>query len=88
MLGPLTYSFGSLTWSNLAPNGFPEEALLPNLICVGLSAILVFIPLHTIIFGVCFSEEYDPIKKYSEERFLFPSEYDRLNPTTQEEGIA
>ena len=24
MLGPLTYSFGSLTWSNLAPDGFPR----------------------------------------------------------------
>ena len=58
MLGPLTYSLGSLTWSNLDTRGFPEEALVPNLIAVGISGLLLFIPIHSIIYGACFSDEY------------------------------
>jgi hypothetical protein len=56
MLGPLIYSMGSLTWSNLSPNGIPQEALLPNLIAIGISLLLLIVPLHTIIIGACFSD--------------------------------
>ena len=88
MLGPLIYSMGSLTWSNLSPVGIPEEALLPNLIAVGISVVMLFFPIHSLIIGACFSEEFETVKKFDDERLLFPSEYDRLNPSTQEEGIA
>lgn len=86
-LGPLIYSLGSMTWSNLAPNGIPPEAILPNLVAVGMSIIVFLIPMNTIIYGSCFSSNYQTVKKYHDERIFFPSEYDRLNPSTQKEGI-
>ena len=48
-LGPLIYSLGSLTWSNLDPSGIPPEALIPNLICVGISSLLIFVPMDVIL---------------------------------------
>ena len=87
MLGPLAYSLGSLTWSNLSPGGIPEEALLPNLIAISISVVMLLVPIDTIILQACFSEDYEKDKKYDNERLLFPSEYDRLNPSTQEEGM-
>lgn len=55
-LGPLVYSLGSLTWSNFDPQGIPKEALLPNLIAAIFSALLVFIPMNTIVAGCCFKD--------------------------------
>lgn len=46
--GPLIYSLGSLTWANIDPNGIPPEALVPNLISVGLSVILILIPMNAL----------------------------------------
>lgn len=87
-LGAVVYSFGSMTWSNLAPNGIPREAILPNLVALGIALFLFILPMNTIIIGTCFSDSLEQTKKYQNERILFPSEYDRLNPSTQEEGIA
>ena len=55
-LGPLIYSLGSLTWSNFDPEGIPKEALLPNLIAVLFSALLVLVPMNTIVAGCCFKD--------------------------------
>lgn len=63
-LGPFVFSMGSLTWSNLSPNGIPEEALLPNLVCIGISVLLYFMPMNTIIFGSCFDQNYEKSKNY------------------------
>lgn len=54
--GPVVYSFGSLTWANFSPTGIPPEALVPNLIALGLSVILFIIPFNTIIIGTCMSD--------------------------------
>jgi hypothetical protein len=78
------YSLGSLTWSNLTPGGIPAAALVPNLIALGLSVIIYCIPYNTIIMGSCFSDNYEMNKKFDDERIIFPSEYDRLNPSTQQ----
>lgn len=86
-MGPLIYSLGSLTWSNFSPNGIPPEALIPNLVSVGFSVILLVVPFQSIIVACCFSENSDKLTKYEENRLFFPTEYDRSNPTTQEEGI-
>ena len=63
-LGPMIYSLGSLTWSNFSPDGIPAKALIPNLIALGVSIFIFFMPLKTIIIGTCFSEEYEVCKKY------------------------
>jgi len=55
-MGPLVYSLGSLTWSNFDPSGIPKEALLPNLIAVVFSAVLVLVPMNTIVAGCCFKD--------------------------------
>lgn len=54
-IGPLIYSLGSLTWSNLSPGGIPPEALIPNLICVGFSVIIIVFPIDSMIFGLFFN---------------------------------
>lgn len=86
-MGSIIYSLGSMTWSNLAPGGIPPEAIIPNLVALGISIILFILPMNTIIMGSCFSDNYEKCKEYKDERIFFPSEYDRLNPSTQEEGI-
>ena len=42
--GPLTFSLGNLTWSNLLKEGGPYSAIIPNLISVALSAVFVLVP--------------------------------------------
>jgi hypothetical protein len=48
----LFYSLGSLTWSNFMPDGTPSNALLPNLIAVGISIGLILMP-YTTILSLC-----------------------------------
>lgn len=73
LIGPFIYSLGSLTWSNFSPGGFPPQALLPNLVAVGISLLLYVIPYNTIILGSCFSDNLQKSKKYDDERIIFPS---------------
>lgn len=82
-LGPIVYSFGSLTWANFSPNGIPPEAIVPNLIALGLSVILFIIPFNSIIVGLCMSESAEKPTLFDDDRIFMPSEYDRLNPDTQ-----
>lgn len=55
LFGGLTYSLGSLTWSNFMPVGIPKEALLPNLIALGVSILMFLLPYRAII-ALCSSE--------------------------------
>lgn len=86
-LGPLLYSLGSLTWANFLPEGFPKNAIVPNLISLGFSILLVLVPIKSILVGCFFSDQVSKLTLYSENRITFSSEYDRLNPSTQEEGL-
>ena len=84
--GPFIYSLGSLTWSNFMPNGIPENALIPNLITLGFSVLIFVVPIKVILITCFFDEETKKPSAYEEERITFSTEYDRLNPTTQEEA--
>jgi hypothetical protein len=55
--GPLIYSLGSLTWANFDPKGIPAEALLPNIIAAVFSALLLVLPINSIILTCCFDED-------------------------------
>lgn len=55
-LGPLVYTLGSLTWSNLSPSGIPPQALFPNLVSLGFSILILIVPFPTIIVG-CLKED-------------------------------
>lgn len=57
MFGPLLYSLGSLTWSNFIPGGVPTSALLPNLIALGVSIVILILPLNTLIVSCFFSDK-------------------------------
>lgn len=68
-LGPLAYSFGSLTWSNFDPNGIPPEAIIPNLVALFLSIFLVILPINSFIIGCCFSENTNvKLTNYEDDR--------------------
>jgi hypothetical protein len=85
-LGPLVYSLGSLTWSNFLQGGIPAKAIVPNLIAVGISAFMLIFPM-TLVIESCISDKKEPEMKYEDSRIFLPTEYDRLNPATAEEGI-
>ncbi len=59
-LGPLVYSLGALTWSNFLPDGIPKEALVPNLVSVGLAAIIIFVPIKNILITCFFADDVIP----------------------------
>lgn len=86
-IGPLLYSLGSLTWANFLPEGFPKSAIVPNLIALGFSILLIIVPIKPILMGCFFDEDSAALTYYEENRITFSSEYDRLNPSTQEEGL-
>lgn len=87
-IGPLIYSLGSLTWSNLDPNGIPPEALIPNLVAVAFSSLLIVMPMNPIIESCCFDDDrVVKVTNYEDDRIFFPSDYDRVNPNTALEGI-
>ena len=81
--GPIVYSFGSLTWSNFSPNGIPPEAIVPNLIALAIGVLLFAVPFNSIIIGLCLKETTLKPTNFSDERIFMPSEYDRVNPSTQ-----
>lgn len=54
--GPIVYTFGSLTWANFSPNGIPPEAIIPNLIALGVSVILFCLPFNSIIIAACLGD--------------------------------
>lgn len=68
------------------PNGIPESALIPNIIALCVSILIFIIPVKLILIGCCFDEETQLPTEYEEERIAFSTEYDRLNPVTQEEA--
>ena len=85
-LGGIFYSLGALTWSNFFENGFPKEALIPNLIALGFSILIALLP-YRAIFGLLFEDEGHLPLEYEKNRILLASEYDRLNPVTSKEGF-
>lgn len=88
-LGPLIYSLGSLTWSNFDPNGIPPEAIVPNLLAVLFSVLLIIVPINPIILSCCIDENaVVKCTQYEDDRLFFPTEYDRINPSTAEQGIS
>jgi hypothetical protein len=42
--GGITYSLGSLMWSNFLPEGIPKNALIPNLLALGAGVIIMLMP--------------------------------------------
>jgi hypothetical protein len=87
-LGPLIYSFGSLTWANFDPNGIPPEAIVPNLLAVLFSVLVIILPMNTFIEGFCTNENtVVKLTNYDNDRMFFSSEYDRVNPTTSRDAI-
>lgn len=56
LFGGVIYSLGSLTWSNFMPTGIPKEALLPNLIAVGVGLAMFILPYRAIL-ALCQDEE-------------------------------
>lgn len=80
-LGPLFFSLGNLTWSNLLAKGFPESALIPNIISTAVSVLILFLP-YKAVFIILFEGVYPEEMKFEEKRMYLPSEYDRLNPST------
>lgn len=49
LFGGLIYSLGSLTWSNFMPSGIPKQALIPNLIAIGISIFMLLLPYRAIL---------------------------------------
>lgn len=47
--GGLFYCLGSLTWSNFLPEGVPKDAIVPNLIALGVSLLMVIMPYNQIL---------------------------------------
>lgn len=86
-LGPVLFCLGNLTWANFDEDGGPKRALLPNLIALGFACLNYFVPVNTIIIGCCFEDVITKLTYYDRERIYFPSEYDRVNPATREEGV-
>jgi hypothetical protein len=72
-LGPIVYTFGSLTWSNFSPNGIPREAIIPNLVALALSIILFAIPFNSIIIGACMGDNALKPTNFSDDRIFMPS---------------
>lgn len=82
--GPFIYSLGSLTWSNFMPGGIPEEAVIPNMIALGISVLIFLVPMKLILIGCFFDDKEAKCTMYEDDRITFSTEYDRLNPSTQE----
>ncbi len=66
MFGPLLYSLGSMTWSNFLPDGVPASSLVPNLVALGISILIIILPLDTIVMGCCFSDRIIKVAKYED----------------------
>lgn len=81
----IAYGFGSLTWSNFYINAGPHRAFIPSVIAIALGVIFIGVILSEVI-DYSFRNNYSP-KIYDNERMFFPSEYDRLNPTTRARGV-
>ena len=90
-LGPLFFSLGNFTWShflNEEEHSYEAdpERLIPNIIAVGLSAVIFLLP-YRLIFEFVFSDEIELEMEYENNKIYLPSEYDRLNPSTSEKAI-
>lgn len=86
LIGGFVYSLGSLTWSNFMPGGIPQEALLPNLIALGIGVLTFLLPYRAII-ALCEDEIPGANMKFDEKRIILSSEYDRFNPTTSADAL-
>ena len=81
--GAVAFALGNLTWSWFLPDKGFRNALTPNLITLGISLIIFIFPYEKLVKIEAIREEKD----YHEKRIYFPSEYDRLNPSTAREAI-
>lgn len=86
LLGGFIYCLGSLTWSNFMPNGIPKEAIVPNLIALGISILLFILPYRAII-AYCSDQDGSQNLIFNEKRIILSSEYDRLNPATSSDAL-
>ena len=55
--GPVIFSLGNLTWSNLVVDGTPETALVPNIISLVLAVVIWLMP-YKIVFSFLFEGIY------------------------------
>ena len=81
--GAVAFALGNLTWAWFLPDPSFRNALVPNLISLGLSLIILIFPYEKVLTKKQVPEDKD----YFEKRIYFPSEYDRLNPSTSKQGI-
>ena len=82
--GAITFVLGNLTWPWFLPDVGFRGSILPNLIAAGLALVAFIFPYDFFIHEEEFKEE---AKNYYEKRIYFPSEYDRLNPSTSKLAI-
>lgn len=61
--GPLFFSVGNLTWSNLLSDGFPKSALVPNIISIAFGVLILFLPYKS-IFIIFFEGVYPEFHKF------------------------
>ena len=81
----ISYGLGSLTWTNFLPDAQPKNALIPNVISIGIG-VLVYVFTGSNLWDVCRGNTFVPLL-YDQERLYFSNEYDRLNPATKTEGL-
>lgn len=70
--GGVFYCLGSLTWSNFLPGGIPAQALVPNLIALGVSLLALFMPYNQFL-ASCLPENLNINREYSKNRIILPS---------------
>jgi hypothetical protein len=84
--GAVAYTLGSMTWANFLEGSQFKAALLPNLLALS-AAVLIFLLPYESLFSRVFKSKAMPELIYSDNRIFFTSEYDRLNPSSAEEGL-
>lgn len=80
------FSIGNLTWSNLLQGGFPDIAIVPNIISLCFAVIIWLLP-YKVIFALVFEGIYPKDLQFEENRIYLSSEYDRLNPSTSADAV-
>jgi hypothetical protein len=83
-LGPAFYTLGSFCWSHFFNPGF--ISYVPNLLAAVTSILILATPYHKLAL-ICFDQKYEEERFFGKDRIFLPSEYDRLNPATSENGI-
>ena len=70
--GALVFSLGNLTWSNFMPDGTPREALVPNLVGLGVGLLVFMMPYSTIL-GLFLNKNHEQNLNFHENRLILSS---------------